>query len=108
MKQQTGIRFEYTAPGTPQRNGVAERKFATLFSRVRAMKIAAGVDMKTRTKLWAESANCATDMDNIIVRKHGQKTPYEVFYGKPAPHATHLRTFGELGVIRDITSVNET
>jgi hypothetical protein len=51
MKQQTGIRFEYTAPGTPQRNGVAERKFATLFSRVRAMKIAAVVDMKTRTKL---------------------------------------------------------
>jgi hypothetical protein len=105
MKQQMGIRFEYTAPGTPQQNEVAERKFATLFGRVRAINIAAGFDMKTRTELWAEVANCATDMDNIIVRENGQKTPYDVFYGKPAPFATHLRTFGELGVIRDITSV---
>ena len=32
-----GITFEYTAPGTPQQNGRLERKFATLYGRVRAM-----------------------------------------------------------------------
>jgi hypothetical protein len=32
-----GINFKFTAHGTPQHNGVAERAFATLFRRVRAM-----------------------------------------------------------------------
>ena len=32
-----GITFEYTAPNTPQHNGVVERKFAMLYRRVRAM-----------------------------------------------------------------------
>jgi hypothetical protein len=36
-KQGLGIQFEYTGPGTPQFNGRVERKFATLYSKVRAM-----------------------------------------------------------------------
>jgi hypothetical protein len=32
-----GVQFEYTAPGTPQRNGRVERKFPTHYGRVRAM-----------------------------------------------------------------------
>ena len=31
------IKFEFTAPNTPQQNGKAERKFATLKGRIRAM-----------------------------------------------------------------------
>ncbi|KAG7336872.1 reverse transcriptase RNA-dependent DNA polymerase, partial [Nitzschia inconspicua] len=34
-KQGLQIIFEYTAPGTPQQNGVVERKFATLFGKIR-------------------------------------------------------------------------
>ena len=30
-------RFEFSAPGTPQQNGVVERAFATLYDRVQAM-----------------------------------------------------------------------
>ena len=30
-------RLEFSAPGTPQQNGVVERAFATLYGRVRAM-----------------------------------------------------------------------
>ena len=37
------ITFEYTAAGTPQQNGVAERYFATLYDRVRAMLNRAGL-----------------------------------------------------------------
>ncbi len=29
-----GIKFEYTAPGTPQQNGQVERKFQTLYGRL--------------------------------------------------------------------------
>ena len=32
-----GIIFEYTAPGTPQQNGVVEREFVTVMRRARAM-----------------------------------------------------------------------
>jgi hypothetical protein len=31
------IKFENTAPNTPQQNGKLERKFATLYGKVRAM-----------------------------------------------------------------------
>ena len=30
-------RFEFSAPGTPQQNGVVKRVFATLYGRVQAM-----------------------------------------------------------------------
>eukprot|EP00980_Cylindrotheca_fusiformis_P026314 scaffold15815_cov96-Cylindrotheca_fusiformis.AAC.1 len=30
------LKFEYTAPNTPQHNGKVERKFATFYGRVRA------------------------------------------------------------------------
>ena len=35
-KEGLGIKFEYTSPNSPQFNGRVERKFATLYSRVRA------------------------------------------------------------------------
>ena len=36
-KNELGISFEYTAPGTPQQNGVVERAFVTVMGRARAM-----------------------------------------------------------------------
>jgi transposase InsO family protein len=42
------IKFEYTAPGAPQQNGVVERKFATLFGRVRAMNTGAAFSTQGR------------------------------------------------------------
>ena len=32
-----GTKFEFTAPNTPEHNGRVERKFATLYGRMRAM-----------------------------------------------------------------------
>jgi hypothetical protein len=106
-KEKMNIQFEYTAPGTPQQNGVSERKFATLFGRVRAMNTAAGLTSDIRQQLWAEAANCATYLECLVITKKGQKTPYELVYGKQAPYATYLRTFGEVGVIRDIDTIKQ-
>ena len=61
-----GITFEYTTPGTPQQNGRIERKFATLYGRVRAMLKEVGGTFKK--KLWAEPANTATDLDNMLAK----------------------------------------
>jgi hypothetical protein len=57
--------------------------------------------------VWAEAANCATDLDCLVVRKNGQRTPFEIFYGKSADYGPHLRTFGEVGVTHNITTVKE-
>ena len=45
-KANLGIVFEFTVPGTPQQNSVAERSIPTLMGRARAMLIQAGIDLK--------------------------------------------------------------
>ena len=42
-KANLGITFQFTAPGTPQQNSVAERSIPTLMGRARAMLIEAGI-----------------------------------------------------------------
>jgi transposase InsO family protein len=51
---------EFTAPYTPQQNGKIERKFTTLWGKVRTMLIAAKLTWILWHKLWAQSANLAT------------------------------------------------
>jgi len=44
IEKDLGIIFEYTAPGTPQQNGVVERAFATMLGKTRAIMNGAGFD----------------------------------------------------------------
>ena len=37
MKNFEEIKFEFTSPGNPQKNGVVERVFATIYSMMRSM-----------------------------------------------------------------------
>ena len=69
IEQGMGIKFEYTAVGTPQQNGRVERKFATLYGRICSMVIDAGIKEHLRQKLWAEAANMCVDLDNILVKE---------------------------------------
>ena len=55
-----GVKFEYTATGTPQHNGVVERMFPTVLSRTRAILNKAGLTQKKRDQLWAEAEKTAT------------------------------------------------
>ena len=68
-KKDLGIIFEYTAPGTPQQNGVVERAFVTVMGRARAMMNHAGFTMAKRQQLWCEAAQTATMLDNILVQE---------------------------------------
>ena len=101
VRRKIGIVFEYTSIGTPQQNGRIERKFATLYGRVRAMFVAAGIDGSLQKRLWAEAMNTAIDMNNIIANQRDGRTPYKVVTGKNTfpRYATHLCRFGEIGVI---------
>ena len=119
-KNELGIIFEYTAPGTPQKNGVVERAFLTVMGRSRAMMNHAGLTMAQRQQLWCEAAQTATLLDNILVQDSAKSPPFSQFFEKhtsytwiitrnsnlnsiknssPAvdgKYAKHLRVFGEM------------
>ena len=99
-RQKLGIEFEFTAPNTPQQNGVVERKFATLYGRGRALLNKAGFNRKMRKGLWAEAARIATLLDSITVKPGETKCPYELFFGTLPNWARYLRTFGEVGIVK--------
>ena len=59
-KTYLGIIFEFTGPGTPQQNSVAERRIPTLMGRARALLIQAGIDSKGKGEFWCEVISTAT------------------------------------------------
>ena len=82
-KNELGIIFEYTAPGTPQQNGVVERASVTVMGRARAMMNHAGFTMAKRQQLWCEAAQTATMLDNILVQESAKRTPfYSMFWSR--------------------------
>ena len=98
-KANMGITFEFTAPGTPQQNSVAERRIPTLMGRARAMLIQAGIESKYKGEFWCEVISTATKLDNIMVRPERTKPPHTLFYGEDAKYTRSLRAFGEMAVI---------
>ena len=97
-KQNLGVIFEFTAPGTPQQNSVVERRIPTLMGRARAMLIQAG-SSKEKGEFWCEVISTATNLNNIMVRPDRTKPPYTLFYNKYAKFMKHLRSFGEMAVV---------
>ena len=67
---------------------MVEWGFETLYSRMRAMILHAGLHKKLDTGLWPKYASTATKLD---------------FYGKMTDFAKHLRNFE--GVVRSIANV---
>ena len=94
--------FEYTPRDTPQHNGVVERCFQTLYSRMRAMLNGAGIFDFLRKKLWAECARTSTILHNVITASNNTKSPYEQFYGHKCKIISELRVFGEIGVVKTV------
>ena len=93
--------FEYTAIYTPQQNSRMERKFATLYNRVRTMLTAAGIEGELRKNIWVEAGNTAIHLVNIQVANERQKSPYELFTKDEAlpKYTNNLKRFGEIGII---------
>jgi hypothetical protein len=49
-----GVKFELSGPRSPQRNGKVERKFQTLYGRIRSMLNGTSLEGELRDKIWAE------------------------------------------------------
>ena len=77
-QKESGIIFEYTAPGTPQQNGVVERAFVTVMGRARAMMNHTGFKMAKRQQLWCEAAQTAT----FGARKCQESPFYSIFWSR--------------------------
>ncbi len=56
-----GIKMEWTAPNTPQENGVVERGFAIVRQRAVAMMAQVSLEDNTKQTLWAEVLSTATE-----------------------------------------------
>ena len=75
--QENGIVTQYTMPGSPDQNGVAERRNRTLMDMVRSMR--------SKTKLpqclWTETLKTTVYILNRIPTKAISKTPFESLKG---------------------------
>jgi hypothetical protein len=60
-----------------------------------------------RRGLWAECARTATLYENMIVSANKPTPSYNQLYGKEAPYARNLRTFGEVGIVSDYEKIRE-
>lgn len=85
-----GISHEFSAPKTPQQNGVVERKNRVIQEMARVMLHS----HKIAIRFWAEAVNTACYIINRVYLRPGTKnTPYELWKGKK-PSVKYFRTFG--------------
>ncbi|KAD2393974.1 hypothetical protein E3N88_40951 [Mikania micrantha] len=85
-----GITRKFSAPRTPQQNGVAERRNMTLIEAARTMLS----DAKLPITFWAEAVNTACYVQNrvVMVKTYGMN-PYEIWH-KRKPFIGFLKPFG--------------
>ncbi|XP_016679117.1 uncharacterized protein [Gossypium hirsutum] len=88
--EEAGIEHQWTAPYTPQQNGVSERRNIFIMEMTRCM-----LHEKNLPKgFWGEAANTAVFLQNRISTKAVKdQTPFEAWYGYK-PSLKFLRVFG--------------
>ncbi|KAK2452140.1 putative mitochondrial protein [Trifolium repens] len=85
-----GIVHEFSAPRTPQQNGVVERKNRSLQEMARTMMH----ETKLAKHFWAEAVNTACYIQNrIYIRPLLNQTTYELFKGRK-PNISYFHQFG--------------
>ena len=85
-----GITHNFSAPRTPQSNGVVERKNRTLQEMSRTMLN----EQTIPQKFWCNAVDTSTYILNrVLTRPFLNKTPYELYKGKK-PTLGYFRVFG--------------
>ncbi|KAL8145281.1 hypothetical protein AgCh_003468 [Apium graveolens] len=92
-----GITHEFSAPRTPQQNGVVERKNRTLQETARTLLY----ESKLPRKFWAEAVHTSCYVLNrVLIHPILLKTPYELLK-KRTPNISYFRVFGSKCFILD-------
>jgi hypothetical protein len=97
-------KFEFTAPDS-QKNGKVERKFATLYGRVRAMLNEAGFNWPLRHAMWAYASLHATKLDNLLIRSDTHLSPVYMYNGQTPAWAEDLHSFGKIAIVKSTTKM---
>jgi transposase InsO family protein len=88
--EEEGIKHEFSAPYTPQQNGVVEMKIRTLIDMARTML----GEYKTPERFWSEDMNTAYHAINrLYLHRLLKKTSYELLTGNK-PNVFNFRVFG--------------
>ena len=88
--EENGIFHNFSAPRTPQQNGVVERKNRSLVELARTMLS----DSSLPKYFWADAVSTACYVSNrVIIRPILKKTPYEIYKGRK-PNISHFHIFG--------------
>ena len=87
--QEHGIVSQHTMPGSPDQNGVAERRNRTLVDMVRSMLSNSNLPQF----LWTEALKTAVYILNRVPTKAVPKTPFEIWKGWK-PSLRHMSVWG--------------
>ncbi|KAM1777899.1 hypothetical protein ACFX11_044504 [Malus domestica] len=87
--EEEGIIAQFTMPGTPQQNGVAERRNHTLMDMVRSMISNSSLPLS----MWSEALKTVVYVLNRVPSKVVPKTPFEIWNGWK-PSLRHLHVWG--------------
>ncbi|KAK2389827.1 secreted RxLR effector protein [Trifolium repens] len=98
--KECGIVSQLTPPGTPQWNGVSERRNRTLLDMVRSMMSHADLP----NSFWGHALLTVAYTLNRVPSKKVDKTPYEIWSGK-RPHMSYMKIWGcEVYVKRQLST----
>ena len=86
---EVGITSQLSAPGTPQQNGVAERRNRTLLESVRSMMSYSDLPFS----FWGYALETAAYLLNLVPSKSVPNTPQELWTGRK-PSLKHIRIWG--------------
>ena len=84
-----GIVSQLTPPGTPQHNGVSERRNRTLLDMVRSMMARSTLPLS----FWGFALLSAARILNMAPTKKVERTPFEVWHGR-VPSLSYLKVWG--------------
>ncbi|KAL0411314.1 UNVERIFIED_CONTAM: hypothetical protein Slati_3721100 [Sesamum latifolium] len=99
--KENGILSQWTPPGTPELNGVAERRNRTLLDMVRSMMSFT----KLPPRFWGNALETAAKLLNIAPSKTVPQTPYEIWHGKPTSYK-YLRVWGSPPYVKRLVGDN--
>ncbi|KAL0292753.1 UNVERIFIED_CONTAM: Retrovirus-related Pol polyprotein from transposon TNT 1-94 [Sesamum radiatum] len=93
--KENGILSQWTPPGTPQLNGVSERRNRTLLDMVRSMMSFTELPLS----FWGYALETAAKLLNMAPSKTVAQTPYQIWHGKPASYK-YLRLWGNPAYVK--------
>ncbi|KAL0289501.1 UNVERIFIED_CONTAM: Retrovirus-related Pol polyprotein from transposon TNT 1-94 [Sesamum radiatum] len=93
--KENGILSQWTPPGTPQLNGVSERRNQTLLDMVRSMMSFTELPLS----FWDYALETAAKLLNMAPSKTVAQMPYQIWHGKLASYK-YLRVWGSPAYVK--------